>query len=434
MDNTISEVLSFVEENDVKFIRLTFCDLFGVHKNITILPSELQRAFTRGIHFEQGAVAGFQKTSQPLFLVPDAGTVSILPWRPSTGRVIRFFCDIRHADGTPYAWCARSILKKEIARAASFGLSCRLGTECEFYLFKNDENGEPTMIPHDHAGYADIAPLDRGENVRREICLSLEEMGFCPETSHHEAGPGQNEIDFHCADALTAADNLLAFRAAVKAIANKNGLYASFMPKPFANYSGSGMHINFSLARGGKNIIHACDGLHDATSESFVEGVLRHVEEITAFLNPLTNSYSRFGSFDAPRSIGWSKRCDTSELIRVPLAFGDQARIELRSPDSCCNPYLAFALLIEAGLDGVEQQYPLRPADCGTDSAQPSAAQQLPETLQQALSLAASSKLVERVLPHEMIESYCTAKMRECEACAAGNVQSFEHSHYFPFY
>ena len=304
MDNTISEVLSFVEENDVKFIRLTFCDLFGVHKNVSIMPSELQRAFTRGIHFEQGAVAGFQNTDQPLYLVPDAGTVSIMPWRPSRGRVIRFFCDIRHADGTPYAWCARSILKKEIARAAQYGLSCRFGTECEFYLFKTDENGEPTMIPHDHAGYADIAPLDRGENVRREICLSLEEMGFCPETSHHEAGPGQNEVDFHCADALTAADNLLAFRAAVKAIANKNGLYASFMPKPFSNYSGSGMHINFSLSRGGKNIIHACDGIHDPTSESFVEGVLRHVGEITAFLNPLTNSYSRFGSFDAPRSLG----------------------------------------------------------------------------------------------------------------------------------
>lgn len=433
MDNTISEVLSFVEENDVKFIRLTFCDLFGVHKNISIMPGELQRAFTSGVHFEQGMVDGYKEAEDPLFLVPDAGTVSILPWRPSQGRVIRFFCDVRHADGTPYEGCARSILKREISRAAQFGLSCRIGTECEFYLFKNDENGEPTMEPHDHAGYADIAPLDRGENVRREICLALEEMGFNPETSHHEAGPGQNEVDFHCSDALSAADNLLAFRAAVKAIANKNGLFASFMPKPFPDFSGSGMHINFSLTRGGKNIIHACDGMHDATSESFIEGVLTHIDEITAFFNPLTNSYSRFGAFDAPRRVGWSKRCNDSQLIRVPLALGDQARIELRSPDACCNPYLAFALLIEAGLEGVEKGMSLRPPVDGNEP-DTDEADHLPDTLDEALEKALSSKLVRRVIPERTLESYYAAKQRECAACAAGNAQAFEHSHYFPFY
>ena len=432
MDNTISEVLSFVEENDVKFIRLAFCDLFGVHKNITIMPSELPRAFTRGISFEQAAVNGFKGAKEDLYLFPDAGTVSVLPWRPSQGRVIRFFCDIRHADGTPYEGCARSILKREIARAAQFGLSCRIGTECEFYLFRNDENGEPTMIPHDHAGYADIAPLDRGENVRREICLSLEEMGFRPESSHHESGPGQNEIDFHFSDALSAADNLLAFRAAVKAIASKNGLYASFLPKPFPEHSGSGMHVNFSLSRGGKNIIHACDGQHDAMSESFVEGVLRHVSEMTAFLNPLTNSYSRFGALSAPQYIGWTKGTDDLQVMRVPQVSGEHARIELCSPDPCCNPYLAFALLIEAGLEGIENGYPLRaPA---ADAGRAEDVQQLPDTLEAALAIARSSALVNRVFPRQLVEQYCEAKEKECRDSSAGNAQAFERAHYFPYY
>ena len=318
MDNTISEVLSFVEENDVKFIRLTFCDLFGVPKNVSIMPGELERAFTEGISFEQSAVEGFQNAPSTLYLKPDAGTVSALPWRPSAGRVIRFFCDIVTSDGTPYEGCARSILKRAVAHAARHGLSCQVGTECEFYLFKTDEFGEPTLTPHDHAGYADIAPLDRGENVRREICLTLEEMGFNPETSHHEAGPGQNEIDFRFSDALSAADNLLAFRAAVKAIAAKHGLYASFLPKPFPNRSGSGMHVNFSLVRDGKNIIHAADGLHDPMSEQFVEGVLRHAPEMAAFLNPLPNSYRRLGQFEAPRGIGWAKNGAGPHIIHVP--------------------------------------------------------------------------------------------------------------------
>ena len=434
MDNTISEVLSFVEENDVKFIRLTFCDLFGVHKNISIMPGELEKAFTHGIHFEQGAVTGYENEEEPLYLVPEAGTVSILPWRPSQGRVIRFFCDVRHADGRPYEGCARSILKQEVARAARFGLSCQIGTECEFYLFKNDDNGEPTMIPNDHAGYADISPLDKSENVRREICLALEEMGFSPNGSHHEAGPGQNEVDFHCSDALSAADNLLAFRAAVKAIAYQDGLFASFMPKPFSEYSGSGMHTNFSLIRGGKNIIHACDGMHDAMSESFIEGVLQHIGEITAFFNPLTNSYSRFGSFDAPRYVGWSKRCNDAQLIRVPLAYGDQARIELRSPDACCNPYLAFALLIEAGLDGIEKGLVLRPQLEASMDNTDEIAEHLPDTLEEALSIARSSDLVKRVIPSATLENYCSAKLRECVAAAAGNAQAFERDHYFPYY
>lgn len=431
MDNTISEVLSFVEENDVKFIRLTFCDLFGVPKNVSIMPGELERAFTEGISFEQSAVEGFQNAPSTLYLKPDAGTVSALPWRPSAGRVIRFFCDIVTSDGTPYEGCARSILKRAVAHAARHGLSCQVGTECEFYLFKTDEFGEPTLTPHDHAGYADIAPLDRGENVRREICLTLEEMGFNPETSHHEAGPGQNEIDFRFSDALSAADNLLAFRAAVKAIAAKHGLYASFLPKPFPDWSGSGMHVNFSLVRNGKNIIHAADGLHDPMSEQFVEGVLRHAPEMAAFLNPLPNSYRRLGQFEAPRGIGWAKNGAGPHIIHVPPALGEQARIELRSPDPCCNPYLAFALLLEAGLSGLEGGYPLR-AQAGTEMAP--GEELLPEDLPAALTAAGNSPLIARVFPESLRETYFTRKRQEAEAYIAGDAAAYDFAHYFPYY
>ncbi len=431
MDNTISEVLSFIEENDVKFIRLTFCDLYGVPKNVSIMPGELERAFTEGITFEPSAIEGLKEAPMTLYLKPDAGTVSALPWRPSSGRVIRFFCDIVKSDGTPYEGCARSILKRAVAHAARHGLSCQIGTECEFYLFKTDEYREPTLTPHDHAGYADIAPLDRGENVRREICLTLEEMGFNPESSHHEAGPGQNEIDFRFSDALSAADNLLAFRAAVRAIAFKHGLYASFLPKPFSDRSGSGMHVNFSLVRDGKNIIHAADGLHDPISEQFVEGVLRHAPEMSAFLNPLPNSYRRLGQFEAPRGIGWAKDGAGPHIIHVPPALGEQARIELRSPDPCCNPYLAFALLVESGLDGIEQGFSLR-AQAGNELVP--GEQLLPEDLLQATQAAESSALIARVLPESMRELYFHRKRAEAEAYLHGDVEAYDFAHYFPYY
>lgn len=297
-----SEILQFVEENDVKFIRLAFCDVYGHQKNIAIMPDELPRAFETGISFAASAVEGFMNVKESdLFLIPDPSTLTVLPWRPSHGRVVRFFCDIRHPDGTPFAGDGRQLLKQAVAELNALGLTCQVGTECEFYLFELDEKGNPTSIPQDRAGYCDIAPLDRGENVRREICLTLEEMGIKPESSHHEHGPGQNEVDFRYSDALTAADNVIHFESVVKTIANRNGLCASFMPKPLADAWGSGLHINLSLFRDGVNIFRTDGYSHNQEAESFIAGILDRICEITLFLNPITNSYRRLGNSEAAR-------------------------------------------------------------------------------------------------------------------------------------
>ena len=322
MNDMVSEVLKFVEENDVKFIRLAFCDIFGTQKNVAIMPEELPRAFETGISLDASSVRGFFNARETdLFLVPDPGTLSILPWRPSHGRVVRLFCNIRYPDGRIFEGDCRNILRKAAARAASMGYVCKIGSECEFYLFQTDENGDPTMIPQDRAGYCDIAPRDRGENVRREICLTLEQMGIRPENSHHEQGPGQNEIDFKYSDALSAADNLITFKSVVKTIAARNGLYASFMPKPLADKSGSGMHINLSLFKNRKNLFGTDGSGRSEEAESFMAGILHRVPEITAFLNPLTNSYARFGSFDAPKYLTWSHQNRSQPVSYTHLRY-----------------------------------------------------------------------------------------------------------------
>lgn len=421
MDYTVSEVLQFVKENDVKFIRLAFCDIFGVQKNISIMPNELPRAFSSGISFDASVVKGFLNVEESdLFLYPDPATLAILPWRPSHGRVVRFFCDIKRPDGTLFEGDGRFLLKNAVKRAAEMGYTCKIGPECEFYLFQMDENGNPTRIPHDHAGYCDIAPLDKGENVRREICLTLEEMGILPENSHHELGPGQNEIDFKYGTALNAADDLVTFKAVVKAIAARNGLYASFLPKPFASESGSGLHINLSLSKNGFNIFKTGDEGHSPDAESFIAGIMERSREITAFLNPLTNSYRRFGSYEAPQYITWSHQ-NRSQLIRIPAAKGEFNRMEVRSPDPACNPYWAFALLISAGLDGIEKHLPLcPPMDVNLYAADPSVLaglQRLPETLQDAIEIAGESPFVKRVIPEKTLRKYLDGKRQECRRC-----------------
>jgi len=404
----MESVLRFVEENDVKFIRLAFCDLFGTLKNVSVMPGELPRAFEQGVSFDGFAVRGFGGVEHSdLFLRPDPSTLQVLPWRPSQGRVCRMFCDVCRPDGEPFPCDGRTVLKKALARAARLGYTCKIGTECEFYLFEAGGK-EDVLIPCDQGGYCDIAPLDKGENIRREICLTLEEMGICPESSHHEQGPGQNEIDFRYSGALTAADNLLTFKSAVRSIAALNGLYASFLPKPFGGKSGSGLHVNLSLHRGDRNLF---DGEHPE-ARSFLQGILDRVGEITAFLNPLTNSYERFGAFEAPKYIGWSRE-NRSQLVRIPAARGQYCRMELRSPDPACNPYLAFALIIEAGLDGIDGGLPLSPSTDGDLYASRESYPLLPENLGQALSLARESAFVRRVLPGELLESYCSAKAGE---------------------
>lgn len=436
MKETIAEVLRFVEENDVKFIRLVFCDIFGTQKNISILPGELPRAFEKGISFDASAVRGFMHVDESdLFVVPDATTLSILPWRPSQGRVIRFFCDVKYPDGTPFEGNARSLLQNAAKQAESMGYVCKIGSECEFYLFETDEKGYPTNIPHDYAGYCDIAPKDRGENVRREICLSLEQMGIKPESSHHEQGPGQNEIDFKYSDALSAADNLVTFRAAVRNIAARNGLYATFLPKPLPGKSGSGLHINLSLFKDGVNLFKTSGMEHSQEAESFMAGILEKIPEITAFLNPLPNSYRRFGEFEAPKYVTWSHQ-NRSQLIRIPASEGENSRMELRSPDPSCNAHLTFALLLLAGLDGIQRGVKLCPP-FDFDLYQASGEQlkdirMLPKTLEEAIALAKGSEFVKSVVPKRLLDNYCQEKQAQWERYTKAKDQDqFDHDFYF---
>lgn len=437
MTDTELEVLRFVQENDVKFIRLAFSDMFGIQKNISVMPDELPRAFENGISFDASAVRGFLNVEKSdLFITPDPSTLSILPWRPSHGRVVRLFCNVNYPDGKPFEGSSRHILQRAVKEAAQMGYVCKIGSECEFYLFETDEKGNPTATPHDFGGYCDIAPNDKGENVRREICLTLEEMGIHPETSHHEQGPGQNEIDFKYSDALSAADNLLTFKAAVKSIAARNGLYACFMPKPLPEKSGSGLHVNISLSQGGRNIFKTAPNQgHCPEAEHFMAGVLEHIRDITVFLNPLTNSYARFGTFEAPKYLSWSHQ-NRSQLIRIPAATGAQSRMELRSPDPSCNPHLAFAMLLYAGLDGIRKELSLPPAvDLNLYTAQADELKgisTLPQTLEEAVSLARNSRFVQSILPEKTLENYCDVKLEDWNRYqAAGDKIAAERELYF---
>lgn len=393
---TADEVFDFVEQEDVKFIRLTFCDTHGKQKNISILPSELKRAFEDGISFDASAIRGFGgEEKSDLLLFPDPSTLNILPWRPSHGKVVRMFCDIRRPDGSPFARDSRTILRRAVADAKAKGITVCFGAEIEFYLFKTDESGEPTKIPFDRAGYMDVAPEDKGENVRREICLTLLDMGIQPESSHHEEGPGQNEIDFRYSDALTAADDAMNFITVVKAAALRNGLYADFSPKPLENESGNGLHINLSVkSRDGKDYAPA-----------FMAGVMAHIKELTAFLNPVPESYLRFGKCKAPKYIAWSRE-NRSQLVRIPAAKGEYERFELRSPDPAANPYLAYALLIYAGLDGIEKNLTPPPEVSlnlhALSDEDAKGLDTLPASLDEAVALAEHSEFVQRVLGEDL--------------------------------
>ena len=342
---TYEDVLNFCEEQDVRFIRLSYFDMYGTQKNVSVLPTELKRAFVEGISFDASAIDGFlDEVHSDLFLYPDPNTMSILPWRSMDGSVIRMYCDIKYPDGTPFERDVRYILKKAILKAKSMGISVNFGSEFEFYLFKQNENGENTYVPLDHAGYMDISPLDKGENVRREICLTLSEMGIDPEVSHHEMGPGQNEIDFRYSSALQAADNAATFKWVVEAIANMQGLVADFSPKPLEDQPGNGMHINMSVDQ------------HEELLMPFMAGILNHS----------TN------------------------------------RMELRSPDSSCNIYLAYALLIYAGLEGIEKN--MVPDPC-TDIVS-SDTKKLPQSLKEAKVKALNSDWLKEILGNDIVDIY----------------------------
>lgn len=392
------DVLEFIEQEDAKFIRLAFCDIHGKLKNISVMPDEIKRAFSDGISFDASAIDGFDtEEKSDLFLFPVPSTLNVLPWRPSQGKVVRMFCNIKYPDGRPFELDSRLILENAVKYAKDNGLTIYFGTEFEFYLFKADENGNPTDIPFDNAGYFDVAPEDKGENVRREICLTLLEMGMKPECSHHEEGPGQNEIDFKYSDAITAADNAINFITVVKAAALSNGLFADFSPKPIKNCSGNGLHINMS--------IKSDDG--EDYTDRFIAGIMAHIKEMTAFLNPCENSYKRLGEKKAPKYITWSRE-NRSQLIRIPAATGEYKRIELRSPDPTVNPYLAFALLIYAGVDGILTKKKLRNStDINLYTADKSVTKNLdvlPQTLKEAVEAAKNSEFISKVLPKELVK------------------------------
>lgn len=436
MKYTVDEVLQFIEDNDVKFVRLSFCDIYGTIKNISILSSELPRAFESGISFDASSIKGFLNVEESdLFLYPDPSTLSILPWRPQQGRVVRFYCNIMYPDKTPFEGDGRAILQMAVDEAQKQGYRVEIGPECEFYLFEEDEKGYPTKTPHDWAGYFDVAPLDRGENVRRDISLTLEQMGIYPECSHHEQGPGQNEIDFKYSDAMSAADNLVTFKSVVKTIAHLNGLYASFMPKPLKNHSGSGLHINISLLKDNNNLFDKSKNTTTEEVESFIAGILNRIREITVFLNPITNSYHRFGTHSAPKYVTWSYQ-NRSQLIRIPAADGIYSRMELRSSDPSCNPYHVFTLLIYAGLEGINNKLKLKaPANVNLYEAGYEILKDfetIPDTLEKAVECAMNSEFVTRCIPERTLGKYISSKMEECRQYELSkDKEDFEHKAYF---
>lgn len=400
MSYSEKEVMQYCAEEDVKFIRLAFCDVFGVQKNISVMPSQLPKVFKHGIAIDASAIDGFgQEGRSDLFLYPDPSTLTVLPWRPEHGRVVRMFCRICNPDGSVFINDTRSILIKAVADAKEAGYNFNFGSELEFYLFKLDEKGNRTYIPHDDAGYMDIAPDDRGENVRREICLTLEQMEIVPEGSHHEEGPGQNEIDFEYSDPLTAADRAITFKSVVKTIAARNGLYADFSPKPLTDQPGSGFHVNISVG----------DGKNGELMPYLISGILDKIREISLFLNPSENSYERLGSFKAPKYVSWSIE-NRSQLIRIPAAVENFKRLELRSPDPTSNPYIGFALLIYACIEGLDGHLPLpEPADINFYTASEDILcrfKTLPLSLDEAKKTTLASDFVNKHLPSSLIDAY----------------------------
>ena len=395
------EVLQYVEEGGIKFIRLAFCDVFGRQKNITIMPQELKRAFEYGIAIDGSAISGFgDETHSDLLLHPEADTLMELPWRPEHGKIVRMFANITYPDGRPFECDTRRLLKKAVKTAEEKGYRFYFGAEREFYIFRLDENANPTRIPHDSAGYMDRAPEDKGENIRREICLTLEMMGIQPESSHHEEGPGQNEIDFRYSDPITAADNFMTFQTIVKTVADRNGLYADFSPKPLEDRRGNGLHINISVkSDDGKDRMNY-----------MMAGILARIKEMTLFLNTEENSYRRLGKSKAPGYISWSSE-NRSQLIRIPAASGEYHRAELRSADPAANPYLAFALVIYASLDGIENSLQLPPAaNFNFFSAAKSLLEnyeRLPSSLQEARKLALESNFIKEYIPQPILDIYC---------------------------
>ena len=419
---TKEDIVRIVNEEDIEFIRLQFSDIFGQMKNVAVTRSQIEKVLDNKIMIDGSSIEGFTRIHESdQYLRPDLNTFAILPWQPAMHKTARLICDVYNPDGTPFVGDPRYVLKRTLKRAEELGYTFNVGPEMEFFLFEADDKGLPTSRTADAAGYFDMAPIDHGGNVRREICLMLEEMGFEIEASHHEVAEGQHEIDFKYEDALTAADNILTFRMAVKTISQNYGLHATFMPKPVFGINGSGMHVNMSLFRDGKNTFFDPDGEKQLSKDaySFIAGVLAHVRGMAVITNPLVNSYKRLvPGYEAPCYLAWSAS-NRSALIRIPAARGSSTRVELRCPDPACNPYLAIAVCLAAGLDGIEQGM-TPPAEITeniylmTDAERKAhGIASLPGNLLEAVECLSADPLMVRTLGEHVYTHYTEGKRRE---------------------
>ncbi len=419
---TRNDIKRIVKEEDIEFIRLQFTDIFGQLKNVAVTSSQLDKALDGQIMIDGSSIEGFTRIHESdQYLRPDMDTFAILPWRPSTHKTARLICDVFDPDGKPFVGDPRGILKNVLKYAADLGYTFNVGPEMEFFLFETDDKGLPTSRTADAAGYFDMAPIDRGGDVRREICLTLEQMGFEIEASHHEVAEGQHEIDFRYAEALTAADNIMTFRMAVKTIAQNRGLHATFMPKPVFGINGSGMHTNMSLFKDGQNVFFDPKGEKQLSKEAygFIAGLLKHVRSMAAVTNPLVNSYKRLvPGYEAPCYLAWSAS-NRSALIRIPAARGSSTRLELRCPDPACNPYLALALCLVSGLDGIENGL-VPPAEItenifSMDETERLAhgIKSLPGNLYEAVGLLCEDALLADTLGPHVFRQYTEGKKRE---------------------
>lgn len=416
------EIMKLVEEEDVEFIRLQFTDIFGTMKNVAVTSSQLEKALNNECMFDGSSIEGFVRIEESdMYLYPDLNTLEIFPWRPQQGKVARLICDVYRPNKTPFEGDPRYILKKVLQEAKEMGYTFQVGPECEFFLFHTDDNGLPTTITHEKAGYFDLAPLDLGENARRDIVLNLEDMGFIIEASHHEVAPAQHEIDFRYDEALSTADNIMTFKLAVKTIAKRHGLCATFMPKPVYGVNGSGMHTNMSLSKDGRNLFADENDPLGLSREAynFIAGIMEHIKGMTAITNPLVNSYKRLvPGFEAPVYIAWSAT-NRSPLIRIPAGRGEGTRIELRSPDPSCNPYLTLAVCLAAGLDGIKRNLsPQKAVDYNIfhmtdEERQKAGIQCLPGTLLEAIEALEQDEFIKNVLGEHVASNYIKAKKAE---------------------
>lgn len=419
------EIKRIINENNVEFIKLEFCDINGIMKNLSVPNEQIDKVLNNEIMLDGSSIKGFRNIeTSDMFFYPDLKTFSILPWRSDEElKVARFICDIHNADGTPFEGCPRCNLKRMIARAEKLGYKMNVGPEAEFFIFEKDEKGMPTLTPTDKAGYYDIAPRDKGENLRRKIVKTLKKMGFEVEASHHEVAKGQHEIDFKYADALTTADNIMTFRYVVTALAEEAGMFATFMPKPIYGINGSGMHCNISLFKDGKNTFFEKDRVYQLSKDALysIGGLLKHVKSFSAITNPTVNSYKRLvPGYEAPVYLAWSL-ANRSALIRVPAKRGEATRIELRSPDPSCNPYLAMAVILGAILDGVENHiepplqiedniYEMTPKELKRFKID-----SLPTNLEEAIEMLKKNDTIKDALGEHIFNEFTHAKQKECE-------------------